>query len=96
MTVVANYQPQATSSEACAVCKRPEERHGPGANIHPGFGPDGRRRKFADDDDSEEEASQEAVLAAHKRMADGEDPGYANPYLGFHQPSSLREVGDEP
>ena len=76
--------------------KRPEERQGPGANIHPGFGPDGRRRKFSDDEDGEEEAAQEAVLAAHKRMAEGEDPGYANPYLGFYQPSALREVGEEP
>ena len=76
--------------------KRPEARSGPGANIHPGFGPDGRRRRPSDGAHAEEEAAQEAVLAAHQRMAEGDDPGYANPYLGFHQPSALREVGDEP
>lgn len=76
--------------------KRPEERMGPGANIHPGFGPDGRRRRPLDDDEADEQGAQDAVVAAHKRMADGEDPGYANPYLGFHQGSPLREVGDDP
>lgn len=76
--------------------RRPEDRLGPGANTHPGFGPDGRRRRPAEDDeDADEQMAQEAAIAAHKAMADGEDPGYANPYLGFHRATPLREVGDE-